>query len=212
MFSVRIRKYLAMKSAKIFTFLFCLSISKSDAFNYPLIKDYLRWKNLKVVLLVTCESEMAFSFHVNETINYFQSNDIWINYYDISYEKDPFDFNYDHFFLRWSYQYLVVVNLECNYTTNILNKISKRKMFHFERSWLIFARNTKQIFNVLNKENINVDADIATAVSVGENFMSVLIPYRWSKRLILYTFSGNTKLVTYTIQVMRERENLKWKM
>lgn len=158
-----------MNSVKILALLFCLGISESNSFNCPLIKEYLEWKNLKVILFVTCESDN--DFPIKKTIDYFQSNDIWINHYDISNKTNQIDLNYEHFFVRRSYQYLIVVNLECNYAKNILIEISKRKMFHFERSWLIFARNTKQIFNVLNEENINVDADIVTAVPVDDNLL-----------------------------------------
>lgn len=132
----------------------------------------MQWKNLNTILFATCDLQSR--FNINTGIAYLQSNDIWVNHYDISSEKDVFDLNYQHFFVRLSGIYLVAIDLECNCTENLLSELSKRKLFHFERSWLVFGSTTEQILNVLGKENINVDADVMSAVPFGENLQSVL--------------------------------------
>lgn len=153
----------------IFILSFLLSISKSDTFNYPFIIDYLQWKNLDVILFVTCERKGW----INKTVGYIQNNSIWINHYDISNDKDVSKIDYERYFVRLGYPLLVVVNFECNYTENFLTEISKRKMFHFERNWLIIGKSAERMFNVLSKENINVDAEIGMAVPVRENLLSI---------------------------------------
>lgn len=162
-----------MNRVKKFTLLIFLSIFQAHAFNYPLLSDYLQWKNLRVILFVDCDRTYRPDF--NRNINYFKSSNIWINYYDISSETDLSGLKFEQFFVRTDYQYVVVVNSECNYTENIFEEISSRKMFHFDRSWLIFGGTTEKILQVIIKQNINVDADIAMAVPIDERLLYVLI-------------------------------------
>lgn len=146
----------------ISTLLLLHSISNTYTFNYNLILDYLQWSNLNVILLVTCGR----SYWMDNL----QSKGIWINQCDISTKNDVSNINYERHFVRLGYPYLVVVNLECNYTENFLTEISNRKMFHFERKWLMIGNSVDRMFNVLSKQNINVDAEMVTAVSINEKY------------------------------------------
>lgn len=159
-----------MKATIIFTLLL-LIVYPTYSFNYNLINDVMQWKNLSTILLITCDLQSP--FNMNESIDYLQSNDIWINHYDISSKQDVLDLNYQHFFVRLSGTYLVAIDLECNCTENLLNELSKRQLFHFERSWLVFGSTIEQILDVLGEQNINVDADVMSAVPFSENLQSV---------------------------------------
>lgn len=70
--------------------------------------------------------------------------------------------------MRSSHQICVVIKLGSKQTLNVLREISDRKMFHFERNWLMFGASSERTFAALSDENINVDANIATVVPVGE--------------------------------------------
>lgn len=155
-----------MKKTMIIVTLLLWHVTLSFSFNYALIKDFLNWKNLRMILLMSCDLEHQIT--IRHTIDYLLGNNIWFNHYDMSNsEKDLSDLDYANFFVRLSGRYVVAIDLECNCTRKLLEEISKRKMFHFERSWLLFGRTTEQLFSVLRKENINVDADVMSVVPFG---------------------------------------------
>lgn len=128
--------------------------------NYQLIKDYLLYINVRTVLFVTSENPIEI-IKISEN---FQSHGFWISHWKNEFKN----FDYEWFFIRSSHQICVVFDLGQNQSKDFLNEISERKMFHFERNWLIFGVSNEEMFNVLSKENINVDAEVATVVPVGE--------------------------------------------
>lgn len=139
------------------------SCTSCDDFNYPLIKDYLQWNHMKAVLFVTCGYPDWLAFkNLKNNLN----NDIYLNHWDMSGEVYPSDFNYQHFFVRSTYPFCVVVDWECNTTYGFLKEISKRTMFHYERHWLIFGRSSEKMFATLSEEYINVDAEVAVVEAI----------------------------------------------
>lgn len=145
-----------------FILLNVLSYSTSSTFNYPLIDDYLQRHNIKVSLFLTCEPP---GWKVDDNL---KTNNYWMNHWDMSSEDNLSNFNYEDFFVRFSHPICVIVNLECNETKSMLNEISKRTMFHFERYWLLFGESDENVFDLLSGENINVDAEVAIVIPKGE--------------------------------------------
>lgn len=136
-----------------------------DDFNYQLMKDYLLYINVRIVLLTTHKHESQ--IEIIEKSRNFQNDGFWINHWNIQNESEIVNFNYQRFFLRSSHQICVVIKLGTKQTQRILHEISDRKMFHFERFWLMFGVSSERTFAALSEENINVDANIATVVPVG---------------------------------------------
>lgn len=149
-------------------FILSIRISHTNSlhdFNYPLIKDYLKWNNIKAVLFVTCRLPDWLAIkNLKNNLN----DDIYQNHWDMSDEVYVSDFNYQHFFVRSSYPLCVVVDWECNTTYSFLKEISKRTMFHYERHWLMFGRSFEKMFATLSEEYINVDAEVAIVEAIAE--------------------------------------------
>lgn len=143
--------------SQVLCVVFVVVLNKSNAFNHQLIKDYQKFKNLRTTLILTCETAPDIVALVKDL--QYDGDGTWINLLDISNETDISQVDYNKFFVRLSYAHNVVCSLKCS-----LNQISKWKMFHYERSWLIFSESVEQTFNVLEKQNINSDAEI-TVVS-----------------------------------------------
>lgn len=145
---------------KIYLLLLLSTTSICDDFNYQLVKDYLLYSNVRIVLFATGERQTLVDV---EKSRLFQNDGIWISQWNTLNEID-----YERFFVRSSHQICIVINLTNNRTQNILHEVSQRKMFHFERSWIMFGTSQKQTFDLLSNENVNVDAQIATIVPIDE--------------------------------------------
>lgn len=152
---------------KTWIFLLLLLKSNCDILNYRFVKDYLLWKNIKVILFVTCSRSNCTENNKNPMVN-FKSNNIWINLWDMTRESNLSNFDYNHFLLRSGYPFCVIVDWTCSETPIILGEISKRKMFHYERHWLVFGGNAEEMLDVLSQELINIDAEVAVVVPVGD--------------------------------------------
>lgn len=155
-----------MKSLTTFILSITITLSRSYVFNYPFIKDYLQWINVKATLIINCGPPDW--TELQNIKNNLKINDIWLNHWDMSREVSLSNFNYQHFFDRSSYPMCVILNWECNQTTSLLREISKRTMFHFERYWVIFGKSSQQIFNMLSSENVNVDAEVAIVLPIAK--------------------------------------------
>lgn len=147
-----------------FILLLLFTTSKSDKSNYCLIKDYLQWNNMKTALFLSCGS-----LYWRELNPITENSDIRLNFWDITETKNVSNFNYQHFFARTTYPFCVIVsNWDCNQTQSILNEISNRALFHYERYWLIIGGSVEEMYNSLKEENINIDAEVAIVVPIGE--------------------------------------------
>lgn len=143
-----------------------LSSSSSNNFNYPLIKEYLQWHNIRATLFVACGRKSQ--LEIDNITNNLKNNDIFLSHWDMSGEDDVSSFDYQHFFVRLSYPICVVVEWECNETISMLSEISKRTMFHYERHWLIFGNNSEEMFSTLSGEYINIDAEVVVAKAIAK--------------------------------------------
>lgn len=123
-----------------------------------LIKDYFISNHITTVLLISCESKNE--INTIHTIENLQRYGIWINIWDISMESVLTNFDYHRFFVRFSNPPSIVINLECNQTTAFLAQMSKRVLFHSERKWLMLSGRLEDSLDILNKQNINFDAEI----------------------------------------------------
>lgn len=147
-----------------FILLILLSYTNSANFNYRLIKDYLQWNNINAILFITCGRPDW--QELKNIKNNLITKDVYLNHWDMSAEADVSIFNYQQFFVRSAYPICIAVNWECNETFSMLNEISKRTMFHYERHWLIFGGSSEEMFVTLSGEYINVDAEVAVAEAV----------------------------------------------
>lgn len=154
------------KCTKIWILLIFLSNSNCDTLNYSLIKDYLLWNNINVTLFITCERLHWSDDDDEKMMMDLKNDDIWISVWDMSRERNLSNFNYDHFLLRSGYQFSVIVDWYCSGTSSMLKELSKRKMFHYERHWLMFGTDADEMFNVLSRESINIDAEVAIVVPI----------------------------------------------
>lgn len=102
------------------------------------------------------------------TIKDLKGHNIQIGIWDMSREMNLSNFDYDTFLLRTGYPFCVIVDWECASISTVLEEISKRKMFHYERYWLMFGVDSDAMFNALSLEFINIDAEVAIAVPVGD--------------------------------------------
>lgn len=150
------------------TLLFCIverlfinvnSLNDSQGMEYALIEDYLKKNQLKISVLVSCNVRQDY-LQLFDTV--LGKSDIWYRFWDIS--NNAIDF--EALLIRLSHQVGVVIDLNCSKIVEFLSDISKRIFFHHERHWLMFATDLNQTYNMLQKENINVDAEISIAIPI----------------------------------------------
>lgn len=130
--------------------------------NYKLIKDYLQWCNVRVTIFLTCNRSNW--THENSFLVDLKGNDFWTSLQDMSKERNISNFSFDNFLLRSGHPISVIVDWDCDEVPDILQEISKRKMFHFERYWLMFGTNADEMLNLLRHELINIGAEVAVCV------------------------------------------------
>lgn len=131
---------------------------------YALINDYLTANNLKTCVLLSCDNrQLMDKFKSFNILN--GQNNVWYNFCDIS--KDSND--YETLLMRLSHHIGVVIDLNCPEIVGFLREISKRMYFHRERYWLMFAADVNRTIDVLQKQNVNVDAEISVAIPVGDS-------------------------------------------
>lgn len=148
---------------RIFLLISSSTLNCATVFNYPLIKDYLLWNNINAALFITCERFNWTAEDPNVMVN-LKNDDIWTNFWHMSSERNLSNFDYERFLLRSEYTLCVIVDLSCSATTSFLKEMSARKMFHYERFWLMFGTNAEQMSRVLSSESINIDAEVAVVV------------------------------------------------
>lgn len=132
--------------------------------NVDFVKDYLKLNKISISSILTCDN-------VTETVTdvmVLQNDDIWVNVWDISSKHQLGKLDYKHALVRQSATPSVVLNLECNNSIAFMEEISKRKMFHFERFWLVFGDRFDQAFEILRHQFINMDAEIFLVLPANE--------------------------------------------
>lgn len=127
--------------------------SEAISINVSLIKDYLKLNNIKTCVLMNClniPNRARDNYH-------FHTDDIWTNNIDIS--DGNVQINYTSL-VRLVSLMSVAIDLECLQSMVVLNEISVRKMFHFERFWIMFSNDLDEAYKMLKNQNINIDAEI----------------------------------------------------
>lgn len=144
-----------------FNSIFIIAIfTKTASQNIPLIKDYLTYSRIKTSLFVTCENDNEMYKIVTEL----QETNSYVNSWSISNDNDVSTLNYTKFFLRLGSPFTILINLNCEHVDNFLEQASQKILFHFERTWLIFSDNMSQSYDILSRENINMDAEITLVI------------------------------------------------
>lgn len=124
--------------------------------NIPFVKDYLMFNNIRICSFLSCDitaNRMKNQFD-------FRHDNVWINWWSITNESQLSHLNYTNTLGRFSSPISVVIDLECNESVEVLKEISSRKMFHHERSWVVFGKNLEQSYDILKTQFINMDAEI----------------------------------------------------
>jgi len=118
-----------------------------------------------VALIYANGTVIADDFHLFKNIK--SDNYVWFTIENIN--KDPSDIDYDRI-LYSSHLIGVIIDLNCENIPIILSEISNRWMFNCSYFWLMFDNDVTHSFNILQNENINVDAEITLAINTSEIF------------------------------------------
>lgn len=140
---------------------FLMSMTSSNSFNFDLVKSVQTFKNIKTLLMLTCETTPKSIVHATRNL---QSDSTWTNVLDVSNKTYIAQVNLEKFFIRQSCTHIVVFSLTCHQSIRFLNEMSKLKMFHSERNWLMFSDDLENSVIVLGEQNINSDAEITLAL------------------------------------------------
>lgn len=132
------------------------------ALDYNLIDDYLKANDLKVCCILYCDNNVnaewlkLFHRHMDSG---------WYNFYDI----EDHSIKWEMFLMRLSHQIGIVIDLNCSTIDAFLREMSKRTYFHRERYWLMFSPDLNRTFEVLQKQNLNFDAEVSVAIPVEDS-------------------------------------------
>lgn len=137
---------------------------KAIPMNMLLVKDYLKFNNISICLFLTCDK---ITERVKDTIA-LQNEDIWLNFWSVSSESELTDLNFKNILVRLASPLSVIINLECDMSIRLMEEISIRKMFHYERFWLVFGKTWNESYAVMKHQFINMDAEIYLALPTKE--------------------------------------------
>lgn len=148
---------MSRKGHTVTALLFCLTATAATSLTIDLIKDYLNYYNVQTALFATCES----SKQMLEYVIKLHSTDSYVNVCNLNNDSDVSNtLNFTHFFVRSQGFQTVIVDLHCEHVHSFLRQSSEKIFFHLERRWLIFSKNLVQAYDILEQENINLDADV----------------------------------------------------
>lgn len=151
-----------MKAIKIPLFLIFFHHSFSHSFNLNLIKAHLLENHLKFCIILSDKS-VSTNVHYLKSI---QAEGISTIVYDISRPGSIESLNFTKIF-KYYYRYGVAIdlNMSTNKTNAIFGKVSERTLFHNNYFWLMFGSSFDKSYQLLEGENINVDAEIMLAIA-----------------------------------------------
>lgn len=135
-----------------------------QSINMLFVKDYLKFNNIPICVFLGCDN---ITERLKTRID-FQHDDVWINWWGVSKASELRSLNYTNILVRLTSPMSVVINLECNNADEVLEEISSRKMFHYERFWLIFGKDLDQAYARLTHQFVNMDAEILLALPDNE--------------------------------------------
>ncbi len=139
------------------------SANDSHGMNYALVSDYLNLNHLKICVILSCNHDHVDNFNLFNIFH--DKRDAWYRFHDIA--EDSIELG--TLLRRLSHQIGVVIDLNCSEIGEFFREISKRILFHRERYWLMFAPDINRTINVLQKQNVNADAEISVAVPVEDS-------------------------------------------
>lgn len=140
---------------------------KAIPMNMLLVKDYLKFTNISICVFHTCEN---ITERVKNLMD-FQNDDIWMNFLSVTDESEIHSLNYTNILVRLASPLCVVINLECDKSVRFMEEISSRKMFHYERFWLIFGTSFNEAYAQLRHQFINMDAEIYLALPNNKTYI-----------------------------------------
>lgn len=147
---------------KRFVFMiFVMNSLSVSAINKNLVKEFMKFHNIRICLLLTCD-------HSTKIVDKVITHESWMNVWDLSNESKLDESNFHIFFRRLASPLTVVIDLACNQSLSVLTEISLKKMFHYERYWLMFYDNYEQAYQILQHQFINMDAEIYLALPVDD--------------------------------------------
>nr|QGW45453.1 ionotropic receptor 75c [Bradysia odoriphaga] len=158
----------------------CLLATTVTSTNVNLIKDYIKYVNVKTVLFITCERTTK----LLEMVTKLHSIDTYVNVWSISNESVTVASNasnFTQFFVRPKGSHAVIVDLDCEQIKFFLRQSSHEVLFHSERSWLMFSKSIGRSYGILGQENINLDADVTLVTRLNHNEYRISDVYNPSK-------------------------------
>lgn len=161
-------------------FVLSIIVTTGSSKTIQLLEDYIKSNDIAVLLFVSCERDNELV--TIESIENLQHDGLWTNVLDISKETVFTTVDYHRFFGRYSHPPCIILNLECNQTKAFMSEMSKRIFFHHERKWFMLSGSVAEAFDILNKENINFDAEVTLAIPSGEDFYDIYEVYNPSFR------------------------------
>lgn len=167
---------------------------------YPLIEDYLKEHIVKTCVFLSCETQ-----EFQKLLNKRGQNDVWYSFWDISNDSMEFEL----LLIRLSHRVGVVIDLNCSEIVRFLREISKKTFFHHERNWLMFSPDLNQAVNVLQTQNINVDAEISIAIPNNDNDekYKIFVVCSLNTNYCIHIFQAYIKYMMHTILVLGEVAN-----
>lgn len=139
-----------------------LSLIKTSSQNVYLISDYLAFSHIKTVLYISCDN-------TSELIKIFTELyhiDSYVNLWSIRNESNVYALNYTQLFVRVAGPHVVALDLKCRNVHTFLKVSSQKWLFHYERTWVIFSNNMAESHEILERQNINMDANVVLAIQM----------------------------------------------
>ncbi|XP_062698788.1 uncharacterized protein LOC134284201 [Aedes albopictus] len=147
----------------LFVLLIVCGLSRA-AINVDLFKDYLKWRNVKIVTVFHCVNQNdVFDLYSKMTT----SSSEKIHFSDISNFTAAI-WNHTHI-MRYDYHKLgASVDMGCPETPKLFGVMSKYEYFNASYYWLVFANGTlDEAACLLSEQNLNVDAKVTLVVDQG---------------------------------------------
>lgn len=141
--------------------------TKAIPMNMLFVKDYLKFNNIPICVFLSCGS---IADRIKNGID-FRYDDIRINWWGVSKESELRSLNYENMLVRLASPLSVVIDLQCEKSIKVMEEISSRKMWHYERFWLIFGNSWDHAYAVLRNQFINMDAEIHLALPANGTYV-----------------------------------------
>lgn len=168
----------------------CLIATTVTSPTINLIKDYIKYVNVKTVLFISCESTTK----LLEKVTKLHSTDTYVNVWSMSNESVASNaFNFTQFFVRPKGSHAIIVDLGCKQIKSFLRQSSQEMLFHSERAWLMFSKSIGRSYGILGQENINLDADVTLVTRLNNRSITLILTLHCPDLEIFFFFLVSTK-------------------